>query len=230
VLERKGAGLLKTLLKKELMIQKITKKKFLILCMLVLPIVALVWTRGESSIVPAEYLFSFCPVFFGIILSSAFAEDALDSEASSKMLDVQLAMRVSPISIILSKALVASLIPFPPSVFMAIVINVSFYVSYGTVSIIGIDAVYILLLAISSLFAILSSMLLSVELQKGSMVPLVKTACPLLIIAILVSFASSMGISIYPDGEIPLSVFLVLAGISLVWVMASRLVRLTRFK
>ena len=164
----------KSLLYKEMLIQKISVQKAALIVIAILPLLIIYFTKGQESLLALDILCFILPLSFCTLLAAAFAEDAVWIEVRTKMMDKLLSMGISIKKIIIAKVLIASLVPFLVGLLMALLFYMVLVYLDVSWQFFQMSPIFIILLFGSSVLSVLVSFSLSLFIARSQVAPLIK--------------------------------------------------------
>lgn len=177
------------LLKKEILIQRIDKRKALGLFLLVVPITLLAMRQGGGGLVPAPVVLPLAPILFSQLLTSLFAGDDLQVEQEERMLEVIVSAGVDLRLMLACKSVVTALLPIIAGCVMAVSANLLTAASVELPAAIASGACYFLLLICMNATTALLSVLASAISTDTTFLNLMRVLSPFVLFAPLAAAA-----------------------------------------
>lgn len=216
----------RVLLKKELLIQRVDKKKAFALLLLVVPTVFLATRQGGGGLIPASLVFPLAPVLFGQLLTSLFAGDDLQMEKKEKMLEVMKSMGVDFRLMLACKSAVTALLPTIAGCVMIVSAGLLVSTPISFSGLITYGSCYVMMLFVTNVVTALLSVAASIVSSDATFLNTIRVFSPFVVFAPIAVVGFYFNVLECAPGLLSVDVAMLALAAILLNVLPSQLVRL----
>lgn len=179
----------RVLLRKELLIQRVDKRKAIALLLLVIPTALIAAHQGGAGLLPASLVLPLAPVLFGQLLTSLFAGNDLQMEEKEKMLEVMKSMGVDFRLMLGCKSAVTAFLPTIAGCIMIVVGGLFTQEPMVLPDVIAFGVCYVLLLFTANIVTALVSVAAVTISTDAAFLNAIRAFSPFVIFALIVAAA-----------------------------------------